>query len=405
MCKNTPGCKRYKRMVDWLPVQKDIEKYIETQKNVYQKMNQESALFLDLLNRETPLDWEQLKATGLNQYKELLPDFIGNEPITTKKVNPNPTPAVICTTDGSQVFPSHHEISSAALINISRIRIDYSDLQREPLIESRAKLIQPNEPYENSEFTITDYFNFREYVSTERTHKELLDLFELMQDELGAQTKCVLCLVDGSLIQWGLIESKETKGAGKTYKEYAREHYVETLKKFEESKSPVAGYISGSGSREVIKWFQLAAQRLGEEIPDEEIKNRSRPYMTDVALYKSFLKEGERSTVFHSNWLKDEYDSGVSYFFLHVGSEVARIELLRCFAENESIVDFVAEQCYTQARLGGGYPVLLSEAHEQAVVRGPDRAVFYSLIEQSMLDAGLPPRLTNKEMLKRNPVT
>lgn len=392
-------------MVDWLPVQKEITQYIETQKDAYQKMNQERALFLDLMNGKTSVDWEQLKIIGLIQYKELLPDFIGDDPAITKKVNPNPTPAVICTTDGSQVFPSHHEISSAALINISRIRVDYSDLQREPLIESRAKLLQPNEPYENSEFTITNYFNFREYVSTERTHKELLDLFELMQDERNAQSKCVLCLVDGSLIQWGLIESKETKSADKTYKKYAREQYVETLRKFEKLNSPVAGYISGSGSREVIKWFQLAAQRLGEEIPDEEIENRSRPYMTDVALFKNFLQDGERSTVFHSNWLKDEYDSGVSYFFLHVGSEVARIELPCCFAENKSIVDFAAEQCYTQARLGGGYPVLLSEAHEQAVVRGPDRAVFYSLIEQSMLDAGLPPRLTNKEMLKRNPVT
>lgn len=387
-------------MVDWLSVQPQIEKYVDSQKAVFQKMNEESALFLDLMNGKTQVDWEQLKTTGLNLHKELLPDFVGDDPAVAKKVNPNPVPAVICTTDGSQVFPSHHEISSAALINISRIRIDYSDLEREPLIENLAKLIQPNDPYENNEFTITEYFNFREYVSTERTHDELLELLKLMQDEIAAKTKRILCLVDGSLIQWGLLESKKTKSIGKTYKEYALDQYVEALKEFQNHETPVAGYISGSGSREVIKWFQFAAQ-----MPAEEIQNRSRPYMTDVALFKNFLQEGKRSTVFHSNWLKDKYDSGASYFFLHVGSEVARIELPRWAGENEGIVDFVAEQCYTQARLGGGYPVLLSEAHEQAVVRGPDRAVFYSLIEQSMLDAGLPPRLTNKEMLKRNPVT
>lgn len=387
-------------MVDWSSVQPQIQDYVESQKDVHQKMNEERACFLDIMKSDASIDWTQLKAKGLEQYPILLPDFIGDDPAFKKTVNAQPEPAVICTTDGSQIFPSSHEISSAALINISRIRIDYSNLDREPLLESRATLLLPDAPYEIEEIEITDYFNFREFVSTERTQEELEHLYELVETEIASQANAVLGVVDGSLVQWGLLESNETQSASKTYKQYALDRYVEALKKFQEKNTPVAGYISGSGSREVIKWFQLAAN-----MPDAEIKNRSCPYLTDVMLFRHHLKEGQRSTVFHSNWLKDEYDCGVSYFFLHVGSEVARIELPRWAAEHGNVVDFVAEQCYQQARLGGGYPVLLSEAHEQAVVRGPDRAVFYALIENAMMEAGLPPRLSNKEMLKRNPVT
>ena len=39
----------------------------------------------------------------------------------------------------------------------------------------------------------------------------------------------------------------------------------------------------------------------------------------------------------------------------------------------EQIHSLVWDQC----RKGKGYPITLSEAHEQAVIRGPDRELFY----------------------------
>ena len=42
-----------------------------------------------------------------------------------------------------------------------------------------------------------------------------------------------------------------------------------------------------------------------------------------------------------------------------------------------------------QVYKGFGYPVGLAEAHNQAVVRGGDRARFFALLEQQMIRVGL----------------
>jgi NurA-like 5'-3' nuclease len=42
-----------------------------------------------------------------------------------------------------------------------------------------------------------------------------------------------------------------------------------------------------------------------------------------------------------------------------------------------------------QAHKGYGYPVALAEAHNQAVVRGSDRARFFALLEQQLIRAGV----------------
>ena len=42
-----------------------------------------------------------------------------------------------------------------------------------------------------------------------------------------------------------------------------------------------------------------------------------------------------------------------------------------------------------QVQKGYGYPVALAEAHNQAVVRGGDRARFFNLLEQQLIKAGL----------------
>ncbi len=42
-----------------------------------------------------------------------------------------------------------------------------------------------------------------------------------------------------------------------------------------------------------------------------------------------------------------------------------------------------------QIRKGSGYPVSLSEAHEQAVVRASDRELFYDLLGSSSVSTKL----------------
>jgi hypothetical protein len=50
------------------------------------------------------------------------------------------------------------------------------------------------------------------------------------------------------------------------------------------------------------------------------------------------------------------------------------------------MVNFVASLVLDQCMKGLGYPIALAEAHEQAVVKGPDRDFFYHLIQKMSIE-------------------
>ena len=54
-----------------------------------------------------------------------------------------------------------------------------------------------------------------------------------------------------------------------------------------------------------------------------------------------------------------------------------------------------------QCRRGMGYPVALSEAHEQAVISGPDRQRFREMVDRSLTERGLPVYTSQKSRSKR----
>ena len=58
-------------------------------------------------------------------------------------------------------------------------------------------------------------------------------------------------------------------------------------------------------------------------------------------------------------------------------------------AEDDKLRESAFSLILAQVNKGYGYPVALAEAHNQAVVRGGDRARFFALLEQQMVKAGL----------------
>ena len=86
----------------------------------------------------------------------------------------------------------------------------------------------------------------------------------------------------------------------------------------------------------------------------------------------------------------DLYGDNTVYFcYVNVGREVARIDMPEWVAEDEEILELALGMMLAQVQKGYGYPVVLAEAHNQAVVRGGDRASFFALLEQEMIKAGL----------------
>jgi len=70
-------------------------------------------------------------------------------------------------------------------------------------------------------------------------------------------------------------------------------------------------------------------------------------------------------------------------------------------ARDESRLNLAHSLVSDQCRRGQGYPVALSEAHEQAVVTTADRENFWQLVESSLLDEHLPTPTSAKSRSKR----
>jgi len=113
--------------------------------------------------------------------------------------------------------------------------------------------------------------------------------------------------------------------------------------------------------------------------------------LRDAAMWASLLEAGQRSPLFRSSArILDLYKEHRIYFcYVHVGTEVARVEMPEWVAQNSSLLNQALSLILAQVNKGFGYPVALAEAHNQAVVRGGDRARFFALLEQQMIRAGL----------------
>ena len=90
----------------------------------------------------------------------------------------------------------------------------------------------------------------------------------------------------------------------------------------------------------------------------------------------------------------------VRFFYLRVDDEIARVEFPR-WVEERGLVDLVHALILDQCRRGQGYPVALSESHEQAVVTSGDREHFQHLIERTLTENKLSTTISAKSRSKR----
>lgn len=114
--------------------------------------------------------------------------------------------------------------------------------------------------------------------------------------------------------------------------------------------------------------------------------------LRDSTLFEQLLQPGDRSGLWLSQArILNHYPEAdqVCFCYLHVGTEVARIEMPRWVAADPQLLDQTLGIVLGQVQKGFGYPVAIAEAHNQAVIRGGDRARFFALLEQQLLKAGL----------------
>ena len=94
----------------------------------------------------------------------------------------------------------------------------------------------------------------------------------------------------------------------------------------------------------------------------------------------------------------------VAFFFLNTGGEIGRVELPQWVWEDPERLALVHALIYDQVSLGRGYPIALSEAHEQAVVPVSERSLFFDLVRRAYGRHDVTAELSAKALRKRGPI-
>ena len=89
------------------------------------------------------------------------------------------------------------------------------------------------------------------------------------------------------------------------------------------------------------------------------------------------------------------------FFYVNVGEEIGRVEVPKWVASDPVLLDLTHTLVIDNARRGGGYPVALQEAHEQAVVTSADREAFSAMVERFLEGQQLPVYTSQKQRSKR----
>ena len=130
----------------------------------------------------------------------------------------------------------------------------------------------------------------------------------------------------------------------------------------------------------------------------------------DRELFEVLLEPGHRSPLYRSSHLAARFALGLAtgqewshFYYLNGGAEIARVEVPDWLADDPELLALSHAMLVRQCELGLGYPVAISEAHEQAVISGRDREEFRRLTLMLLEQRGLPTPESAKAFSKRRP--
>ena len=342
------------------------------------------------------------------------------EPLDTRiDIAAPPSQQTVLATDGSQIAPSHHEIAYCYLINIGRVMIHYGQ-NLHPLLDSIPEVFyQQEDLYISRQWGIST----EEWLGYRRAVSEATVLAELGCNWVnppfgfdGVDPKSIassprvptLAMVDGSLVYWFLEQLPAE----------ARERILNPIlaawEDLRQAGIPIVGYLSSSRSIDNLNLLRLLT--CPHDTPDcpthcgdaAKLPCQQFEGVRDTTLWNTQLSPGQRSCWWQStakilDWYDDSHK--VYFCYLHVGTEIARVEVPAWVAQDEKLSSTALSLIVAQVNKGFGYPVALAEAHNQAVVRGADRSSFFALLEQELVKTGIKNVGTSyKETRKRGSV-
>ena len=322
-----------------------------------------------------------------------------------------PAEFTVMATDGSQIDVDRHRQARCYLINIGSIMLNYGT-NPDATLDSHPHLYSSEE-----ELVIRSAGGSREQV----VEGALLGLKRGVEEcrYLAGMAKEIpsnrpaLALLDGSLILWGLVSLGYPEFVVEALLDKGFLSSLDEMKKLAKDRNlAVASYISFPRSTDVVNALRIElcphdpvdCDRYCGEIPLGKRECDAVAGLSDRELFLNFLGHGERSALFvsSSSIVQQRYrEHQVYFFYLSVDDEIARVEIPRWVAIDGERLNLAHVLLLDQCRRGHGYPVALSEAHEQAVVTGADREQFQQLVELSLAEEKLPITSSAKSRSKR----
>lgn len=324
----------------------------------------------------------------------------GNEPPATVCPLPYAAPDTytVLATDGSQIPLDRHAVAPCYLLNVGEIVLHYGTSERSRLTSQATLHFKAEEIYKGDAETGGHVVSDKD-IATRRMLAESAALAALIAEN---HERHAIALVDDPLI---LVFADQRETDVEQKKIIAE--FCEMLRAGQAARTPVAGYVSRPGGRDVVGALRqtLCANDCAHDARSA-CSELSR--LTDAQVFAHLLPSaGDRSPLFGSGARSlEQYpeDQRIVFFYLNTGHEIARVEIPQWVADDCDLLDQTHVLAFDQACKGQGYPVALSEAHERAVVRGPDREAFSRLVESAFVRENVPALLTRKAMAKRTRV-
>jgi hypothetical protein len=326
------------------------------------------------------------------------------EPLRTAvPAPPLPPDVTVVATDGSSIDLDRHGLAQCYLINVGGAVIRYGSHPDAALTSCATLYYRDEDLYLDGDGARVPVHGA--LVDVKRSLAEQQRALELACAAHGSAP--VVAVADGTLLLWQL----SGRAAEEAYVAEGIAGYAAGLETFRRLGVPICGYVSRPGGHEVVNLLRLAACPVGpgegsalgcERCVHGQCLRALLEPLPDRALM-GHLRYGERSARFASRSpVLRHYGAGaaIQFVYLNVGDEVARVEVPAWVGDNPALLDLVHATVVDGCARGWGYPPALSEAHEQAVIRGSEREAFLRMVMEALDVEGQPAVVSAKGLSK-----
>lgn len=309
-----------------------------------------------------------------------------------------PQPCTILAADGSQILPDRHRPAMYYLINIGCIILRLGTGAAPEQISRPQLFFSDEDLYEN------DSLISSARITARRDVQEVGELARLAPAE--ASRARAVALVDNGLLLY--LSLQEYERAIK--KDFIAQH-ISHLRALEQAGVPVAGVIDRPRAANVLRLLHLATLDATAISQDAVRSLGAFQRLTDAELF-SFLQPGERSAVFaltapdNRSYYEPE-GQGVCVFYLNAAGNILRVETPQWVAAHPPFLEIVHAALIEQCHITGGFPYVLTRAHELAVVSAAEHADVEARVGLKLARRGVLVRASHKQqgkwMLRRTP--